>query len=164
MAEAFDKARVMPLLDQGFRGMVPHNAALGLRVVDCEPGMVVLELPWREDLVGDPVTGVLHGGAITTLLDAACGASVFLKLSSPLPIATLDLRIDYLRPATAHRPVHARAECYRLTRSVAFTRAVAFHPAQSSDPPGTELAIASAAGTFMLSTKGKSVYERGVKP
>jgi uncharacterized protein (TIGR00369 family) len=164
MAEAFDKARVLPLLDQGFRGMVPHNAALGLRVIDCEPGLVVLELPWREDLVGNPETGVLHGGAITTLLDAASGASVFLRLSSPLPIATLDLRIDYLRPATAHRPVHARAECYRLTRNVAFTKALAFHPPQPNDPAGTELAIASAAGTFMLSTKGRSVYQRGVKP
>ncbi|MGZ3476284.1 MAG: PaaI family thioesterase [Polyangiales bacterium] len=159
MAEEFDKARILPILDQGFRGMVPHNAALGLRVVDCAPGMVILELPWREDLVGNPETGVLHGGAITTLLDAASGASVFLRLKSPIPIATLDLRIDYLRPATAHSAVRARAECYRLTRNVAFTRAIAFHGDDHSD----QHAIASAAGTFMLSTKGKSVYQRSVK-
>jgi uncharacterized protein (TIGR00369 family) len=152
----FDKERVLPILDQGFRTMVPHNAALGLRVIDCAPAMVILELPWREDLVGNPETGVLHGGAITTLLDACSGASVFLALRQPIPIATLDLRIDYLRPATAHQTVRARAECYRVTRNVAFTRCIAYHGDDHSD----RHAIASAAGTFMLSTKGQSVLGR----
>lgn len=142
----FDKERVLPILDQGFRTMVPHNAALGLRVIDCAPAMVILELPWREDLVGNPETGVLHGGAITTLLDACSGASVFLALRQPIPIATLDLRIDYLKPAAAGREVLARATCYKTTRNVAFTRAIAFHD-DEADP------IASANGTFMLSTK-----------
>lgn len=152
-ARPFDRERVLPLLDQGFRQMVPHNAALDLRVVDCAPGVVVLELPWAEHLVGNPDSGVLHGGAITSLLDACCGGAVFLKMPSPIPIATLDLRIDYLKPATPRRGVIARAECYKLGRSVAFARALAYH--DESDP------IASAAGTFMLSTKGKAVVGGG---
>jgi uncharacterized protein (TIGR00369 family) len=120
-----------------------------MQVVDIEPGVVILRLPWREDLVGNPQTGVLHGGAITALLDAAGGASVFMKMQKPIPIATLDLRIDYLKPATARRDVVARAECYKLTKSVAFVRAVAYQDAED--------VIASVAATFMISTKGDSV-------
>ncbi len=150
---AFDRDQVLPLLDQGFRRMVPHNAELRLEVVDCGEGVAVLRLPWDERLIGNPETRVLAGGAVTTLIDACCGASVFLKLQSPAPIATLDLRIDYLKPATPDRAVIARAECYRRTHSVAFVRAVAYH--ETVDDP-----IASAAATFMLSTKGKSVMQR----
>ncbi|MBK7396499.1 MAG: PaaI family thioesterase [Myxococcales bacterium] len=150
---AFDRDRVLALMDQGFRQMVPHNAELGLRMIDCAPGMAVLVLPWNERLIGNPEKRVLHGGAITTLVDACCGASVFLRLGNPTPIATLDLRIDYLKPATPDRDVVARAECYHKTKNVAFVRAVACHD-DRSDP------IASAAATFMLSTKGKSVGHR----
>ncbi len=146
----FDRDRVLPLLDQGFRAMVPHNAALGLRVVDCGPQMCALVLPWAEHLVGDPDRDVLHGGPITTLLDACGGASVFLALGSPVPIATLDLRIDYLKTASPRRDVTARCECYKLGRNVAFVRGVAYH--DSPDDP-----IASCAATFMLSTKGRPV-------
>jgi len=88
---------------------------------------------------------VLHGGVITSMMDACCGAAVFQALSEPLPIATLDLRIDYLKPATPREAVYAQAHCYKVTRNVAFVRGVAYH--DSEDDP-----IASAAGTFMLST------------
>ena len=89
---------------------------------------------------------MLHGGANTALLDAASGAAVFAALTEWVPIATLDLRIDYLRAAEAGREVTARATCYKTTRNVAFTRAVAYH--DDPDDP-----IASSVGTFMLSTK-----------
>lgn len=140
------------MLDAGFRKMVPHNDALNLKALDCGPGMAVIALPWAEHLVGNPETGVLHGGAITSLLDACCGASVFLKMMSPQPIATLDLRIDYLKPATPHRDVIAKAECYKIGKNVAFVRALAYH--DIDDP------IASAAATFMLSTKGRAVVAK----
>lgn len=152
----FDRERVLPLVKTAFRDMVPFNAALGLQVVDIAPNVVVLELPWREDLVGNPRTGVLHGGAITALLDACSGAAVFLAMQTPIPIATLDLRIDYLKPAVAQRNVFARAECYKLTRSVAFVRAIAYQNDESDT-------VASAASTFMLSTKGESVMHRASK-
>jgi uncharacterized protein (TIGR00369 family) len=147
---SFDKERVMPLVQAAFRDMVPFNAALGMEVVDIMPGVCVLRLPWREDLVGNPRTGILHGGPITALLDAAGGASVFLKMAKPIPIATLDLRIDYLKPAAAKRDVIARAECYKLTKNVAFVRAIA-HQGDERDP------VASVAATFMIATKGDSV-------
>lgn len=146
----FDRDRVLPLLDQGFRAMVPHNAALDLKVIDCSPSAAVMRLPWAEHLVGDPDRGVLHGGPITTLLDACGGVAVFLALGKPVPIATLDLRIDYLTTASARRDVLSRCECYKLGRNVAFVRGVAYH--DSPDDP-----IASCAATYMLSTKGRAV-------
>ena len=71
---------------------------------------------------------------------------MFAALTEFMPIATLDLRIDYLHAADPGRAVLCRARCYKLTRNVAFTRAVAYHD-KEDDP------IAAAAGTFMLGTK-----------
>ena len=123
---------------------VPHNRALGMRLVSASSGRVTLALPYDERLVGNPLTRVLHGGAITALLDATCGTAVFLKLREPIPVATLDLRIDYLRPATPDQEVHACAECFRATHHVAFVRCEAFHP----DAPEDRVAVAN--GTFMV--------------
>lgn len=131
---------------QGFSAAVPHNRALGMEILEMARGEAVFRLPYDEKLVGNPDTGVLHGGAITALLDGASGAAVFAALIDLVPIATLDLRIDYLRPAEAGRAVMARATCYKMTRNVAFTRAVAYH----EDP---EDPIAHSVGTFMVSTK-----------
>jgi len=134
-------------LARAFARNVPHNRALGMHIVSMVPEAVVFELPYDLKLVGNPDTGVLHGGAITALLDGASGAAVFAALSDLVPIATLDLRIDYLRPAETGRSVYARASCYKMTRNVAFTRAVAYHD-DETDP------IAHSVGTFMVSTRG----------
>ena len=142
----------LEFLRAAFRDFVPHNKALGLEMVSAtaEPAAVILKLVWDEKLVGNPDTGHLHGGVVTTLLDATAGASVYLKLKEPTPIATLDLRVDHLGPGTARRDVYARAECFKATHNVAFVRAVAYH-----DPP--DAPFASAAATFMIATPGRSV-------
>ena len=132
--------------NRAFAANVPHNRALGIEILDLERGVARFRLPYGDRLVGNPETGVLHGGAITALLDACSGAAVFCGLPRLQPIATLDLRIDYLRPAAAGRDVLARATCYRITRNVAFTRAIAY--LDDEDDP-----LATAAGTFMLGTK-----------
>lgn len=143
-----DHPAVLARLNQAFTGLVPHNQALGLELIDFDrKGVAVMRLPWSEALVGNPESGVLHGGVITSLLDATAGAAVFVALWSPTPIATLDLRIDYLKPATPGRDVVARATCFKVTSSVAFVRGAAYHD-DEADP------IASAAATFMLATKG----------
>jgi uncharacterized protein (TIGR00369 family) len=146
-----DRAVQLARYDAAINAYVPHNKALGMRLFDFGPDWVAVEIAWAPHLVGNPETGVLHGGAITTLMDATCGASVYFKMGKPMPIATLDLRIDYLKPATPKLAVRAHAMCYRLTHNVAFTRAVAYHT-DRDDP------IASAAGCFMLATKGKAAY------
>jgi uncharacterized protein (TIGR00369 family) len=100
---------------------LPYARALGVELISEDPrGHCVLRLPWREDLVGDPESGVLHGGVITGLLDTL-GAAVVLARQLRLQ-ATLDLRIDYLRAATPRVDLIGDAECYRVTRHVAFVR------------------------------------------
>ena len=141
-----DDGKLSPAFARGFSDAVPHNKALGISVVEMSAERTVFRLPYDLRLVGNPDTGVLHGGPITALLDGASGAAVFAALTAWVPIATLDLRIDYLRPAEPGRDVLATATCYRMTKNVAFTRAVAYHD-DEADP------IASAVGTFMISTK-----------
>lgn len=122
---------------------LPFGAEIGMRLHMTRAGVAMLSVPYDEKLVGDPETGVLHGGVISALLDTACGSAVMSAQGKLMSTATLDLRIDYMRPATAGRTVYARAECYRMTRSIAFTRAVAYHD-DPADP------VASAAGSFIL--------------
>ncbi len=156
-SSAFD----LEALNAAFCELIPHNLALGLTLRRIDPGTATayLHLPWHERLVGNPETRTPHGGVVTTIIDSACGACVYLRLNAPIPIATLDLRVDSLKPATPGRDLWARAECYRATRNIAFVRAVAYH--DEADP------IASAAGTFMISTKGEVFSEanlRALKP
>jgi uncharacterized protein (TIGR00369 family) len=129
-----------------FAEMIPHNLALGLRLVEVGERSLVAELSYRDDLVGNPETGFLHGGAITSLIDATCGTTVPLRLGRAIRVATLDLRIDYLKPATPGQSVFCRAECYKATHNVAFVRATA-DCGYPDDP------IATAAGTFILFRK-----------
>ncbi len=133
-------------MTRAFAHAVPHNEALGIRVLRVTATEAVFELPYDERLVGNPDTRTLHGGAITALLDGCSGAAVFAALTELVPIATLDLRIDYLKPAEPDKAVIGKATCYKMTRNVAFTRAVAYQ----DDPDNV---IAHSVGTFMLSTK-----------
>ena len=122
---------------------LPHSKAIGMRLHKSTRGTALLTVPWDEKLVGDPESGILHGGVITALLDTACGSAVMSMPEKLRSAATLDLRIDYMRLATQGATVYARAECYRMTRSIGFARAVAYH--DDPDDP-----IASAAGAFMI--------------
>ncbi|MFZ5781791.1 MAG: PaaI family thioesterase [Pseudomonadota bacterium] len=144
-----DPAARIAFFQQWFSDAIPHSKALGLKILAVRRGFGSMQLDWREELVGNPETGVLAGGPLTALMDSCCGMSVATMLQEPAPFATLDLRIDYVRPATPREAVIAEAECYRITRSVAFTRAIAHH-GDAKDP------IAAAAGTFMLGTKGQA--------
>ena len=128
---------------------IPHNRVLGLRVGHAARGVAALVLPYSPELVGNPETGVLAGGAVTTLIDSACGLAVLLELGHLGRVATLDLRIDYLRPALPGQDLVARAHCYKMTRNVAFVRALA-HQGDEADP------VASAQGTFILNREGQA--------
>ena len=121
---------------------LPHASALGLRFVGIAQQKPSLMLDWRDDLVGNPASGVLHGGVITSLIDSCSALAVMARLPDPEAIATLDLRIDYLRAAVPGQPIFCTAECYRLASQVAFTRAVCFH--DTIDQP-----VAHGVATFM---------------
>lgn len=138
MASAFD-----PVAAANIVAKLGHNGALGLRVIDVGPGWSELALDYREELIGQPETGVLASGPIISLMDMATSVAVWARRGVFRPQATLDLRIDYLRAATPGRTVIGRGECLRLTRRVAFVRGLA-HDGDPDDP------IAHVAGTFMM--------------
>lgn len=143
-------ARVHTVLATG----VPHNRALGIEFSEFGDGRAAASLPYDDRFVGNPETGVLHGGVITALLDSTCGAAVFAKLvgGRQARIATLDLRIDYLRAATPGERVRSRAECYKMTKHMAFVRGIAFHE-DEADP------IATATGGFMVFSREAEARE-----
>jgi uncharacterized protein (TIGR00369 family) len=125
---------------------VPQASALGFKLVDVQPNHGAMLAPWRADLVGDPDTGVIAGGVVTALLDHCCGLAITsgsMAEGGPFSTATLDLRIDYMRPATARADITARAHCYKRTRTIAFVRAQAW----DSDPADP---IATAQAAFIL--------------
>ncbi len=136
------------LVNQWFASIVPHNRALGLQALEAFDDGLLTKLPYDRRFVGNPETGVLHGGVITSFIDATAGASIMIAMGKPRRIATLDLRIDYLRPGTPEQDVLCRGTCYKLTRQIAFVRALAHH-GDEADP------IASATGTFMIFSNDK---------
>ena len=128
--------------------VTPQAKALGLQFISVAHARGVLAAPWREDLVGDPETGVIASGVVTTLLDHTCGLAMAAAAGTePFSTATLDLRIDYMRAAKIGNTVIARATCYRMTRNVAFLRC----EAHDGDPADL---VAHANGTFMFTSGG----------
>lgn len=126
-----------------FSKMRGHGGRLGIEFRECGPDWCEMALPYRKDLIGDPASGVLASGPILTLMDMATSAAIWIKRGEFVAQATLDLRVDYLRPATPGRTVIGRGECYRITRAVGFVRGQA-HDGDPADP------LAHVAGTFMF--------------
>ena len=134
---SFDPEQFAPFLARA-----GHPGWLGLEYAGHGSDWAALRLPWREDLVGDQQHGILASGPIISLMDMAAGIAIWTRMGEFKPVATLDLRVDYQRPAAARTAVVGRAECYRLTRSAAFVRGIA-HDGDTADP------VAHIAAVFM---------------
>ena len=143
MADTYDTAALAARMTE----FVPHAAALGMTLIALGPGRGTMTVEWREDLVGDPDTGVIASGVVTALIDHTCGLAINAAFEVPAPIATLDLRIDYLRPAAPRAGVTCEAVGYKTTRSIGFVRAEAW------DFDRGDL-IATAQAAFMINPRG----------
>ena len=134
-----DKARIA----RQFIETIPHSKALGMEITALGDGMAGIAMRYDERFIGDPKSGVIHGGAVSALMDTCGGAAVMSHPDAPAGTATIDLRIDYMRAATPGQSITARAEVYHITRSVAFVRATACD--DDTDRP-----VATATGAFTV--------------
>ncbi|MBX3186471.1 MAG: hotdog fold thioesterase [Labilithrix sp.] len=88
------------VLKQVMEELIPFNRYLGVKCAEAKKGFARLEVPFRDELVGDPLRPALHGGVLSALADAAGGAAVWTDIEDERArVSTIDLRIDYLRPA-----------------------------------------------------------------
>ncbi|AKJ98367.1 MULTISPECIES: PaaI family thioesterase [Pseudomonas] len=136
-----------------FLSALRHCQVLGLKLHSASPEGLTVILPFSPRIVGNPLTGIIHGGALTSLMDTACGMSTLCVLPQFEVCPTLDLRIDYMHAAEPHKDVYGFAQCYRVTPDVIFTRGIAYQ----DDP---EQPIAHVVGTFMRLGQ----HARGIPP
>lgn len=111
---------------EGFVSVLAQCQELGIKVVSARENELILELPYSEKIIGNPDSGVIHGGAITTLMDTTAGAGVLCAMPEFELCPTLDLRVDYMRQAKPGQSVFARASCYRRTNNILFMRCEAY--------------------------------------
>ena len=133
-----------PLLQRAkrFLSALRHCQVLKMEVAAVDDESIVLRLPYSPSIVGNPQTGAIHGGAITTLMDTALGMATLCALPEFEVCPTLDLRIDYMNPGVADQAVFGKAQCYRVSRDVIFIRGTAYQ--YDPDQP-----IAQVVGTYM---------------
>ena len=130
---------------QAFISGIPYAAASGMRLDEVSEGRCSLVLPARPTWTGDSERKLIHAGCLSVLADTACGVAVGCALDELEPFATLDLRMDYLRPPVAETDLVCTAECHRLSRSVAFVRGELRQPGQAEP-------VATVNATFMRAT------------
>ncbi|MCB1644030.1 MAG: PaaI family thioesterase [Pseudomonadales bacterium] len=123
----------------------PHAVAIGMEVVDVVGNQCIAKVPYAEHLVGDPDTGIIHGGVITATLDNASGWAVRCHedYRPDTGMATLDLRIDYMKPAEPHQDLFLLTECIRMASSIAFVKGIAWQGSEDN-------IIATSVASFML--------------
>jgi uncharacterized protein (TIGR00369 family) len=132
-----------PKLFTSYASQVGHGGALGISYQDHGRDWVELGLDYHERLIGVAKSGVIASGPIISLMDMATSMAIWVKLDRFRHQATLDMRVDYLRPAIPGRKIIGRGECYAVTRSVGFVRGLA-HDGDENDP------VAHVAATFMF--------------
>ncbi|MEZ7860102.1 MAG: PaaI family thioesterase [Porticoccaceae bacterium] len=119
-----------------------HGAALGFDLRVVERGEVSMTFPYNEAVIGNPVTGVVHGGVIVSLLDTCCGCAAITSMLRPTVTPTMDLRLDYMHPAEPGQPIYLSAKVYRNTSNVIFCRGSAWQDDKENP-------IAHCVATFM---------------
>jgi uncharacterized protein (TIGR00369 family) len=134
------------MLRRTYATSVPHVGELGIELIRVDGRAVEARLPSKPEFLGDVEHQLIHTGVVTTLIDSICGLALIAHIGKPTRIATLDLRVDYLRPSRPGKDLNCRAECYRLTEQIAFLRAEVWQ-----NDPATP--VASGMGAFMRTAR-----------
>ncbi len=132
-AQAELTAGELSLLEKTFRE-VPYVRLLGLEFVAAERGAATFALEAREELTR--MGGILHGGAVASLMDTAAACAVHTLLAPGQRTVTVDLTVHFLRPVTAGR-VEARARVLRDGRRVCVIAV------EATDPTGVLISTAT---------------------
>jgi len=132
-------------LKQMMESFVPFNAFLGIRVTEVRKGFVRMEVPFRDEFIGDPLRPALHGGVISSLADTCGGAAVWVDIEDPRArVSTIDLRLDYLRPGKLDVLV-AEAQVVRLGNRVGVADMRMFNAKAPEDTVATGKGVYSVA-------------------
>ncbi len=130
-------------IERFFADEIPFNRYLGLRLEFLDRGIARVFLPFKPELVGDPMRPALHGGVVASALDTAGGAAVFSELALGDRVSTVDIRVDYLRPARLE-DLYAEATIKRVGNRMGVTAIRAYH---ASDP---DRSVAEAMGVYNI--------------
>ncbi|MBT6094952.1 MAG: PaaI family thioesterase [Rhodospirillaceae bacterium] len=131
-----------------FYATSPHHQAIGLKVVSADREKAVMRVGYDKRFIGNPDTGALHGGLVTTLMDSTGALAVLAQVPAGTAVATLDLRLDYLRPAIPGQDLIGDSHCFKVTPNLAFSRGTAFEEGNDDDP------VANFVATYMLKPVG----------
>ncbi|MFH2219721.1 MAG: thioesterase family protein [Pseudomonadota bacterium] len=145
---------LLPILHDMYNKKIPFNKLLGLRIESLEIENIRVAFDMKEELVGNYVHGILHGGVISAVLDTTGGLIASLGVLQKMEgqpvkevgkrlsrIGTIDLRVDYLRPGSGKQFV-ATGSIMRAGRKVTVTR-MELHNDQ-------DLLIAVGTGTYIV--------------
>lgn len=148
------------LLEEAIRDLferkIVFNEFLGFTISEFSPGKVTVSFNMRPELIGHFMHGQLHGGVISSVLDAAGGLAVIWAIADFhanetadqimqrfKALATIDIRVDYLRPGIGER-FTAEASIVRLGRRIASTHSVLYGDSGKK--------VASANGAYIVSS------------
>ncbi|MDX1496453.1 MAG: PaaI family thioesterase [Salinisphaeraceae bacterium] len=133
----------------------PLFSQFGVEVEEISQGRAVMSMPYAHQLAnGD---GCLHSGVISTLLDTNCGLAIFAYLADMKPIATIDLRVDFIREPQAGDGIFTDVECYATEGDLAY---VTGRATTSSDCS----LVATVTGCFAINTMGPSFRDGNKGP
>jgi uncharacterized protein (TIGR00369 family) len=125
---------------------IPYVKFLGLKCELAGDEMTAI-LPPSEHLIGNTTIPALHGGVVGAFLEMTALAELMVKEPGRRQPRTIDVTIDYLRPARGGLTTFARAEVRKLGRRIASVHVEAWQEARASP-------VAALRGHFMLSVDG----------
>ena len=116
-----------------------------MQVTKHDGNSVQTQLEPRTEFKAHASMDITHTSVVTSIADTTAGLAAMCALPPGSPLATLDLHVDYLKPASSHHTLVVDASCFKFTQNVAFVRGVVWQ----KQP---ENAVANINASFMLNT------------